>query len=251
MLPGIGNAAARPIDLTNRKRHPTSNGTIDRSTFAASVRSQGALRNPGLWGRTPSAFGNLDAIVKAIALALAGYLGVFLCHTLSAALAHFGSPLKTRRAVASHVIIERQADLLAVQPVLDPDDQGRSTLLTFGSAFREHARRTPASVLTVAPLQRSKFSPSGAVPAAAGIGLDHERLKWSSRKAAYRASIRSTLSEYLRIQQHLSLLSEQWTVNHSCDGLDNAVIVPRRDCHDTINLSEVCARWLHTVCIGK
>ena len=161
MLPGIGNAAARPIDLTNRKRHPTSNGTIDRSTFAASVRSQGALRNPGLWGRTPSAFGNLDAIVKAIALALAGYLGVFLCHTLSAALAHFGSPLKTRRAVASHVIIERQADLLAVQPVLDPDDQGRSILLTFGSAFREHARRTPASVLTVAPLQRSKFPPIG------------------------------------------------------------------------------------------
>ena len=60
---------------------------------------QGALRDPGLWGRTPSAFGTLDAMMKATALALAGYLGVFLCHTLSAALAHFASPLKTRRAV--------------------------------------------------------------------------------------------------------------------------------------------------------
>ena len=52
--------------------------------------------------------------MKATALALAGYLGVFLCHTLSAALAHFASPLKTRRAVASHGINERQADLLTV-----------------------------------------------------------------------------------------------------------------------------------------
>ncbi|QDT60974.1 hypothetical protein SV7mr_35040 [Stieleria bergensis] len=101
---------------------------------------QGALRDPGLWGRTPSAFGNLDAIVKAIALALAGYRSAFLCHTLSAVLAHLARCRKTRRAVVSHVIIERQANLLAVQPVLDPDDQGRSTLLTVGSAFGEHAK---------------------------------------------------------------------------------------------------------------
>ena len=43
---------------------------------------QGALRDPGLWGRTPSAFGTLDAIVKAIALALAGCLGVSLRNVL-------------------------------------------------------------------------------------------------------------------------------------------------------------------------
>ena len=39
---------------------------------------QGALRDPGLWGRTPSAFGTLEAMMKATALDLGGYLGVFL-----------------------------------------------------------------------------------------------------------------------------------------------------------------------------
>ncbi|OUT56661.1 MAG: hypothetical protein CBB71_17630 [Rhodopirellula sp. TMED11] len=32
-----GDIATRPIDLKNRKRHSTANGTIDRQTCAASV----------------------------------------------------------------------------------------------------------------------------------------------------------------------------------------------------------------------